>query len=199
MQQDEVIIKSQKSQAHFLNFKKGMLISSLLAIPCAFFPFVICGFDADEIANISGMVTFFIILSLLWVTYVSIYYWKKKSQFENVEWIVTQAGITQVSKDNGMKTFIPQDHITSISLDKATIKITTIDLTHPQELAFLSNATEMTEAINTLIYTTETNKNITITQTTAVADEIAKYKQLFDQGIITQEEYEAKKKQLLGL
>lgn len=31
------------------------------------------------------------------------------------------------------------------------------------------------------------------------ADEIAKYKQLFDNGAITKEEYEAKKKQLLGL
>lgn len=31
------------------------------------------------------------------------------------------------------------------------------------------------------------------------ADEIAKYKALLDSGAITQEEYEAKKKQLLGL
>ena len=31
------------------------------------------------------------------------------------------------------------------------------------------------------------------------ADEISKYKKLFDDGVITQEEFEAKKKQLLGL
>lgn len=31
------------------------------------------------------------------------------------------------------------------------------------------------------------------------ADEILKYKQLLDDGAITQEEYEAKKKQLLGI
>ena len=31
------------------------------------------------------------------------------------------------------------------------------------------------------------------------ADELMKYKQLFDQGAITQEEYEAKKKQLLNI
>lgn len=31
------------------------------------------------------------------------------------------------------------------------------------------------------------------------ADEIKKFKDLFDQGIISQEEFEAKKKQLLGL
>ncbi len=35
--------------------------------------------------------------------------------------------------------------------------------------------------------------------TNSNADEIKKYKELFDQGIISEEEYEAKKKQLLGL
>ncbi len=34
---------------------------------------------------------------------------------------------------------------------------------------------------------------------TSAADEILKFKQLLDQGIITQEEFDAKKKQLLGL
>ena len=35
--------------------------------------------------------------------------------------------------------------------------------------------------------------------TTSTADEILKFKNLFEQGIITQEEFDAKKKQLLGL
>ena len=33
----------------------------------------------------------------------------------------------------------------------------------------------------------------------SVADEILKFKNLFDMGAITQEEFEAKKKQILGL
>lgn len=37
------------------------------------------------------------------------------------------------------------------------------------------------------------------TQTTSNVDELKKYKELLDQGIITQEEFNAKKKQLLGL
>ena len=37
------------------------------------------------------------------------------------------------------------------------------------------------------------------TTTISVADELKKYKELLDMGIITQEEFEAKKKQLLGL
>ncbi len=39
----------------------------------------------------------------------------------------------------------------------------------------------------------------TIVQETSAADEIKKYKELLDEGIITQEEFDVKKKQLLGL
>ena len=46
------------------------------------------------------------------------------------------------------------------------------------------------------IHGSSTNKGNT---TPSPADEILKYKELMDQGIITQEEFEAKKKQLLGL
>ena len=38
-----------------------------------------------------------------------------------------------------------------------------------------------------------------INQGTSSADELKKYKELLDQGVITEEEFEAKKKQLLGL
>ena len=39
----------------------------------------------------------------------------------------------------------------------------------------------------------------TIIQPISTADEIKKFKDLLDAGIITQEEFDAKKKQLLGL
>lgn len=42
-------------------------------------------------------------------------------------------------------------------------------------------------------------KNTTVIQQTSAADELKKFKELLDIGIITQEEFEAKKKQLLGL
>lgn len=38
-----------------------------------------------------------------------------------------------------------------------------------------------------------------VQQETSTADELRKYKQLLDDGIITQEDYDTKKKQLLGL
>lgn len=45
----------------------------------------------------------------------------------------------------------------------------------------------------------EKQNNIQTNTTTSNADELKKYKELLDGGIITQEEFDAKKKQLLGL
>lgn len=45
----------------------------------------------------------------------------------------------------------------------------------------------------------EQKNNVTMQQTVSVADEILKYKGLLDAGIITEEEFNAKKAQLLGL
>ncbi len=44
-----------------------------------------------------------------------------------------------------------------------------------------------------------TNQGQTIIQQTSSADELKKFKELLDMGIITQEEFDAKKKELLGL
>ncbi|MBQ2940785.1 MAG: SHOCT domain-containing protein [Clostridia bacterium] len=38
-----------------------------------------------------------------------------------------------------------------------------------------------------------------VAESTSNADELKKYKELLDSGVITQEEFDAKKKQLLGL
>ncbi len=40
---------------------------------------------------------------------------------------------------------------------------------------------------------------VSVTESVSVADELKKFKDLLDSGIITQEEFDAKKKQLLGL
>jgi hypothetical protein len=43
------------------------------------------------------------------------------------------------------------------------------------------------------------NQNNTVVPASSPIDDIKKYKELLDIGIITQEEFDAKKKQLLGL
>ena len=67
----------------------------------------------------------------------------------------------------------------------------------------IANQAEMYEILNTLLVERQTkeksNATTTIHQEVSQADELKKFKDLFDSGVITQEEFDAKKKQLLGL
>lgn len=73
------------------------------------------------------------------------------------------------------------------------------------KIAFLmiKNRDEIHRAISELLVERQTNQPATPTITQEVsqsnADELKKFKELFDAGIITEEEFNTKKKQLLGL
>ena len=58
---------------------------------------------------------------------------------------------------------------------------------------------EVRDFIQEKIREIKSPKPATVVQNTSAADDILKYKNLLDAGIITQEEFDAKKKQLLGL
>lgn len=67
----------------------------------------------------------------------------------------------------------------------------------------IKNANEIYEVINNLLVDRQKektqNSGTTIVQNSDEADKLKKYKDLLDSGVITQEEFDAKKKQLLGL
>lgn len=73
------------------------------------------------------------------------------------------------------------------------------------KISFLAikNANEIYEVINNLLVERQQaktpNTGTTIVQNSDEADMLKKYKDLLDSGVITQEEFDAKKKQLLGL
>lgn len=75
------------------------------------------------------------------------------------------------------------------------------------KISFLAikNASEIYEVINGLLIDRQKNEKIAAKtvvvneKKTDEADQLVKYKELLDKGVISQEEYEAKKKQLLGL
>ena len=52
---------------------------------------------------------------------------------------------------------------------------------------------------DTVLQSVKTPKSGAVIQQTSAADELKKFKELLDMGVITQEEFDAKKKQLLGL
>lgn len=85
----------------------------------------------------------------------------------------------------------------------ATIRIETLGDVDLQMSVPLDKSQQI---VSELSYAIESSKNAANTTTTtnvyqaqSAADEILKFKQLLDSGIITQEEFDAKKKQLLGL
>ncbi len=67
---------------------------------------------------------------------------------------------------------------------------------------FIQNRDEIHKEISKLLLERQEKKAVTATRQEmplSNADELKKYKDLLDSGIITQEEFDAKKKQLLGL
>lgn len=62
-----------------------------------------------------------------------------------------------------------------------------------------ATARRIKEYIEQKIMERNQSPEIVVAQQNSAADEIAKFKSLLDQGVITQEEFDAKKKQLLGL
>ena len=61
------------------------------------------------------------------------------------------------------------------------------------------NSTDIKELSEEEFKTLQTKNNAPASTTLSSADELKKYKELFDMGVISQEEFDAKKKQLLGL
>lgn len=86
--------------------------------------------------------------------------------------VESKGGITNMINDENSIPFQPQD------LDLAK-----------EIVAYMEQRKEAVKTENTA----------TVIQQTSAADEIKKFKELLDSGIISQEEFEAKKKQLLGL
>lgn len=92
------------------------------------------------------------------------------------------------------------------------IKITLNDMTTPTEyinlittetpkssILYQTCEKQALEILSLFQVMCESNKVTQTVQEQSTADEIAKFKQLLDSGVITEDEFEAKKKQLLGL
>ncbi|WP_253198038.1 PH domain-containing protein [Clostridium gasigenes] len=101
---------------------------------------------------------------------------------------------------------IPLDRINSISHSKGLLlgKISITDGATTRTIQNVSNTTVsfFANTVNKEIELYKQTKITTLTQvvnTTSDADELLKYKQLLDIGVLTQEEFDAKKKQLLNL
>lgn len=102
------------------------------------------------------------------------------------------------------KTEIPLDKINSVSYEKGMLTSTLKVFTGaaPVEIRSIPNSSiePLTAAINKEIKRSKQPKTVILNNTaTSVADEIRNFKSLLDDGIISQAEFDEKKKELLGL
>ena len=124
--------------------------------------------------------------------------------YSNVELIVTDKRVYGKTSF-GKRVDLPLDSISAVGTAMMkTIAVTTAS--GAIKFGLIANRDEVHNAISTLLVERQDKKNITAPVTNITneipqsnADELKKYKELLDSGVITQEEFDAKKKQLLGL
>ena len=95
---------------------------------------------------------------------------------------------------------LPLDLINSVEYIKKSGIVNIATSSQKIHFESLLNAEEISNVINQLLQNRQaTRGTTTVVNSSSDADELAKFKKLLDDGIITQEEFDAKKKQLLGL
>ena len=107
----------------------------------------------------------------------------------------------------GKRVDLPLDSVSAIATTILFLKGVTISTSSGKiSFFFIANREEMYQSISQLLVGRQYNHSNPNTSTntstpppTSTTDELKKYKELLDEGIITQEEFDAKKKQLLDL
>ncbi len=119
-----------------------------------------------------------------------------------VELILTDKKITIHNPIFNSTVELPIDSISAISKTSIFTEGIAVSTSSGKITCFyIDNREKVYEELNTLINKRQsTPSNMTVVkQDISNADELKKYKDLLDSGIITQEEFDQKKKQLLGL
>lgn len=102
----------------------------------------------------------------------------------------------------GKRVDLPVDSVSATSTISFLKGISVSTSSGKISFLIIKNTDEIYEVINNLLIERQKNKpktETTIVQNSDEADKLKKYKDLLDSGVITQEEFDAKKKQLLGL
>ncbi len=103
----------------------------------------------------------------------------------------------------GRRVDLPVDSVSSIAFLKTWKGVSVATSSGRISFRVLKNASAIYDTLNNLlIERQQARQNAaapTVVQQSDSADQIKKYKELLDSGVITQEEFDAKKKQLLGL
>ena len=137
-----------------------------------------------------------LLMLLIWVVYTLIYKFQASSEL-----VVTDKR-TYGKIAHGKRVDIPTDSISAIGAC-ALKGVMITSASGAIKFHFLKNRDKIHEVLSKLIIERQGNKKEESAPSAGkeidVADELKKYKDLLDSGVITQEEFDVKKKQLLGL
>lgn len=98
----------------------------------------------------------------------------------------------------GTRVDLPFDMISAVGITGITHGIEVATASGKVKFMYVGNASEIHSVINEILMKRQ-DRNHFAKQELSGADELKKYKDLLNSGVITQEEFDAKKKQLLGL
>lgn len=189
--EEKILIKSERQ-------KMNKLSLIFAAIGVLFLVGYICFFKSNDIHySVSSDGAFpFVVLGCMIFPLVGFIIYKCWSE---VELVVTDKRVYGKAAF-GKRVDLPLDSVSAVSTGIGSISVSTSSGTI--KFNGIINYDEIHKVLSKLIIERQQNKNVVLASGPVAgsnADELKKYKNLLDGGIITQEEFDAKKKQLLGL
>lgn len=97
----------------------------------------------------------------------------------------------------GKRVDIPLDSVSAIAVKYHHV-VSASSSSGKISFALIENSDEIHKCISDLLIARQAQKQAPMMQSMTNADELKKYKELLDNGVITLEEFDRKKKQLLG-
>lgn len=171
---------------------KPYLIATFIIGAIVFITFIVTEPSAtDPLSIIVSIIVFFLpFWCMCFVSYIS----------RNAELTVTDKRVYGIA-EFGKRVDIPLDSITAVASSWFLSRIIIASSAGRIAFARIGDRSLAHETINKLLVERQNNSSSTVIQqvNNSNADELRKYKQLYEDGIVTQDEYEAKKKQLLNL
>ena len=123
--------------------------------------------------------------------------WIISASLKGFEMIVTDKRIYGKVK-GGKRIDLPIDSISAVAIG-ASKSITVSSSSGKVSFASIKNRNEIHEVVSKLLVERQKHSTITASPSSSTtAEELKNYKELLDSGIITQEDFDAKKKQLLS-
>ena len=194
MQDEKFLIKGEFSLS-----KRLKRILLCVASFCCIFPIVFWGILFDIFADTFGVavIAFYEVVGILLFL---LFFYLKKAYSQLCITVTNRRIYGRYSMKN--KIDLPLDSISAVTYNSFSEAIVVTTPTGLISICQCVNREAVYETITQLLIERQ-NKNNSGTSSAGVGmhstDELKKYKELLDSGVITQEEFDAKKKQLLGL